>query len=136
MIKLLYSETDDEKDEKDDKEEPKEEVKKPEAPQGPSEWNCPICTFINEMENATCICCEAGQRPSREELEREFKAALEQSKQEAKEQKELEKEQDADKKESLVHTRLRLLARDIRHMISHDQREVVLKKLEAEKAKK
>lgn len=33
-------------------------------------------------------------------------------------------------------TRLRLLARDIRHMISHDQRLKVLQQIEAEKQKK
>ena len=39
-------------------------------------------------------------------------------------------------KESLHKIRLRMLARDLRHVISHDQRQKLLKQIEEEKAKK
>ena len=38
--------------------------------------------------------------------------------------------------EPLHKIRLRMLARDIRHVISHDQRQKLLKQIEEEKAKK
>lgn len=80
MIKLLHSETDDEgdKNDKDGKEDAKEKEKeeKPEEPPGPTEWSCPLCTFLNAMDVGTCVCCEAGKRPSREELDRAFKQAI------------------------------------------------------------
>ena len=60
MLKLLHSDTDDEDqgEKKDDKieEEPEEEE--------PTEWQCPICTFLNPTSCKNCTICGEGARPN------------------------------------------------------------------------
>ena len=69
-----------------------------------------------------------------QELTAQWAAAQIISKHEAREVKELENQ--GVQKVPLHVTRLEMLARDIRHMVSHDQRCKILQTLEAEKAKK
>ena len=118
MLKLLHSETDDEAEDAEPKIE--EEKKEPVKEAGPTAWSCPICTFENEMSAGTCTICMSGQRPSQQELEAQAAEAQAIAKQEAKEAK--EEANQGVVKEPLHQTRLKMLARDIRHMISHDQR--------------
>ena len=89
-------------------------------------WNCPICTFENPFSISLCEVCATGNRPSKEELERKRAEEL----MVEKAQKEAEKEAQGVVEEPLHKIRLKLLARDIRHMVSHDQRLKVLEKLE------
>lgn len=130
----LYSETDDEKEEGKDGDEKAEEEKAVE--ERPSMYNCPnvgVCGgFENDIENSTCVVCEAP-RPPMDQLIAEFNAKKKAEQAEAKAAAALDANSEDEEGEPLLHLRLKKLRRDLRHVISHDQRIIALQRLEEAK---
>mmetsp|Transcript_30593 Transcript_30593/g.40695 ORF Transcript_30593/g.40695 Transcript_30593/m.40695 type:complete len:165 (-) Transcript_30593:3224-3718(-) len=124
-IVQLYSETDDEKEDSPDGEndgeaKAEEEEIRPEV-YACSNSGCPIPGFENDIENSCCVVCEAP-RPPMEELVAAIKAKMKADKAAEKAAAAMEAgdEDDADDgEEPLHHMRLKMLKRDIRHVISH-----------------
>lgn len=73
MLKLLHADTDDEGN--SGNEEKKEEEQPPEEEE-PTEWSCPICTFLNPMTDKSCMICGEGQRPNVQELKEKMRAEM------------------------------------------------------------
>ena len=128
----LYSETDDEAEageKKDEEDAPKEDER-------PPMYNCTnigVCGgFENDIDNTTCVVCEAP-RPPMDELIEEYKAKKKAEKAEARAAAAAEANDDGEGEEEgepLHHLRLRKLQRDLRHVISADQRKIALQRLE------
>ena len=133
-IELLYSQSDDEGEGNDKLEE--EKSKKAEAKkkaENPDEYSCAMCTMLNHISLSTCDCC-GSERPPMAQIVEASIAAYEEScggagGDGANGEAKLERT-------PLHKTRLEMLTRDIRHMISHDQRLIILKKALEEKARK
>lgn len=134
-LKLLHSETDDEGDgngEKDKKEEAEEDIPPP------TMYNCPQEGFENDIDNNECLACGSPRPPMEMLIEIERKKILE-----ARKAALAEKDVDSDDGEPLFHIRLKMLKRDLRHLMSnHQKNEIEIKikeskeKAEKEKAEK
>ena len=131
----LYSETDDEKQDGDEQEAVAEEDS---GNDRPAMYNCvggQCGGMENDIDNAECVFCCAA-RPPMDELIAAHKAKMKAEKAEAKAVAAANADSDAEEGEPLHHIRLKKLKRDIRHVISHDQRLIALQRLEeAKKAK-
>ena len=114
-IELLYSQTDDEGGAADALE--AEKAKKAEErrkAENPEEWQCSICTCFNPIGNTVCEVCGTGNRPPMEEIIAAKKAELA-----AAAGTQIPDSEQSKEKTPLHKTRLKLLSRDIRHIISH-----------------
>ena len=132
-IELLYSQTDDEGEDAAKLDEEKE--KKAEArrkAEKPEEYSCAACTMINPINLVNCDIC-GSERPPMEQIVNASIAAFEESQGGAAD----DGGAGGDTERTPLHTtRLQMLARDIRHVISHDQRLQILKKAQEEKERK
>ena len=118
----LYSETDDEKEEGAEDESTKQEDNEPEVrPEtyACSNPGCPMPGFENDIDNPTCCICE-GPRPPMDELIAALKAKLKADKAAEKAAAALDGGEEEEEDEPLHHLRLKMLKRDLRHMISHE----------------
>ena len=133
----LYSETDDEREEGDgngDGDQPKDAAAAED--ERPSMYNCRnvgVCGgFENDIDNGSCVVCDTP-RPPMEELIEAHAAARKAEKAAAKAAAAQDAVSDDEEGEPLHHLRLKKLKRDIRHVISHDQRLIALQRLEEAK---
>ena len=133
----LYSETDDEKEEggeEGSKEEEKEEEVRPEV-YACANSECPVPGFENDIDNESCVICD-GRRPPMDEIISAEKQKRKAAKAEEKAAAAMDGGEEEDEGEPLHHLRLKMLKRDLRHIISHEQRIIALQRLEeAKKAK-
>lgn len=129
-IVQLYSETDDEAEDSPDGDKDKDE----EEDVRPDKWYCvnPNCpfgpAFENDIENGSCCICEA-QRPPMDDIISAHKAKLKADKAAEKAAAAMEagsEDEAEDGEEPLHHLRLKMLKRDLRHIISHQQRIIAL----------
>ena len=88
--------------------------------------NVGVCGgFENDIDNSTCVVCEAA-RPPMDQLIAEFKAKHKAEQAEAKAAAAMDADSDDEEGEPLLHLRLKKVRRDLRHVISHDQRIIAL----------
>ena len=85
-------------------------------------YKCISCQMENAVENINCLFCDAA-RPPMEELIAAEKARL---KEEAALNK-ADQDESEDEGEPLFHIRLNMLRRDLRHMMSHAQKQAIQK---------
>lgn len=113
-LPLLHIDTDDEAEENKD-EVKAEEEKEPEEEERPPMFTCTACPmqFENDIENESCLACEAP-RPPMEELIKKYKA----------EKMANSDPVEVDEKDSdatpLHRERLQALKLDLRHIVSHE----------------
>ena len=135
----LYSETDDEKDDSKAEGGDQEKAKEEEEVVRPEMYNCTntdVCGgFENDIDNSSCVVCETP-RPPMEELIEAHKAKLKADKAADKAAAAADVDSDAEEGEPLHHLRLKKLKRDLRHVISHDQRLIALQRLDEAKKDK
>ena len=118
----LYSQTDDEGegDEAAVDDKPKEDEQHVSRPSMYNCLNVGVCGgFENDIDNENCCICDAP-RPPMEELMASLKLELKKKAAEEKAAAALNANSDDEEGEPLHHIRLKMLRRDIRHIISHD----------------
>ena len=136
-IVQLYSETDDEKEDGDGNgdDEAKEEVVDRPTMYICTGAQCPCGGMENDIDNDECVYC-CAERPPMEDLLAAHKAKRKAEKAEEKANAAANADSDDEEGEPLYHLRLKKLKRDIRHLISHDQRLIALQRLEESKKDK
>jgi len=128
-IDLLYADSEEEDAGKDEEEAKKEaERAKRAEEEKPKDWQCGVCTFINDLKGKQCMMC-GSDAPSYEEIVAEHIAKLNV------ERKQKGEVVEVHETEPLHIKRLKMLQSDLRHMISHDQRLKLLAAIEEKKKK-
>ena len=113
-LPLLHIDTDDEAEENKD-ESKAEEEKEPEAEERPPMFTCTACPmqFENDIENESCLACEAP-RPPMEELIKKYKA------EKMANSDPVEVDEKDNDSTPLHRERLQALKLDLRHIVSHE----------------